>query len=240
MNIKRELEERYPVYKGENIREINAIFSFSPHANEKYVVKPKFHLLHVLTSYVLYSLSTTPFPLSLGYLPLLALSLYGFYAMKTSYEHELSHSYRIRYYKFMESVKGKKEDPKLISFIDKLEREALNSSSKIKSSFLRELALLFSIPIVMGSYFKRSRWYWEEELAKYEAEKFTGIKANSVSKEKRKFFETLESFRTDKYVPIKCEELEEDLRFYLEHPPAIVPKYDSIKKLYKMFSKEIH
>jgi hypothetical protein len=236
VGMEKELENRYPVYKGENIKKVHTIFSLLPHATEKYVVNPKINLLHLTTTYALLTSLFSPSIYSLIFgLGVCGLSMYGFYISKNSYEHELSHSYRLRYYNFMKDVKGMKEKP-YFAFLDRLERTVLNSSNKIKSFFSRELALLFSIPIILS----KSDWYWEEELARYEAEKLSGIKVNIVNKKKREFFQLLESLRTDTYIPLKnngIEELDEKLKFYLEHPPAIIPKYKMISKLYKEFVK---
>lgn len=228
-------KKRYPVYNNLEIKKISTIFSISPHANEKYVVKPKFNVLHPLTAYTLYLISISPFP----YIFPLWLELYGFYSTRNSYAHELSHAYRMRYEKFMEEVRGGKKKSRFSNFIDNLERKALNTSNRFKSFVFRELALLFSIPIVFVGYVfrKDKRWYWEEEIAKYEAEILTGRKINSDKK--KRFLKILEDLRTDAYVPLKdCEdknELNEELKFYLENPPAILPKYEMIDKMYKIF-----
>jgi len=237
------LKQRYPVYDKQEIRKITTIFSLSPHASDKYIVKPKISLLHVSIGYAMYEALKLPYPLSiLGLIIPLALGTYGLYATRTYYEHELSHAYRRRYIKFMEKVRGKKQN-KFFNFIESLEKNALNSN-RLLAFFSREFALILSIPIAFGGYIlknlvKDKSWYWEEELAKYEAEKLSGKRVNPVSEKIKKFFEILEGLRIDRYVPLKeCEEkneINEELKFYLENPPAILPKYKMIDKLYKTF-----
>jgi hypothetical protein len=244
--IEEQLKQRYPAYCEQKIRKITTIFSFSPHASDKYVVKPKINILHISIGYAAYEALTLPYPFSpLFLLFSLTLGAYGLYVTSTCYEHELSHAYRRRYIKFMEKVKGKKQN-KFFSFIDCLEENAL-SSNKFRSFLSRELALILSIPISFGGYVakrlvKDKSWYWEEELAKYEAEKLSGKRANPTPKKIRKFFEILEELRMDNYVPLKeCEEkkeINEELKFYLENPPAILPKYKIIDKLYQTFLSE--
>ncbi len=240
------LKKRYPTCLEDEVKEINTIFSISPHANEKYVVKPKFNILHPLAVTLVYFSISNPLSLPITF-PSSVLLGYGLLVTKDSHVHELSHAYRMRYLSFMREVRGGKKNSRYVDFVDKLERIARDSPNKVKSFLAREASLLLSIPVVAPRALLKGlggdkMWYWEEEIAKYETEKFSGTKVNRVSPEKKKFFEILESFRTDEYVPLKeseeTKELDEKLRFFLEHPPAIMPKYKALDKLYETFKRE--
>lgn len=257
--VKGALEERYPVHSGQEIgvKEIDTVFSIAPHANEKYVVSPRLYCLSVMAPVLAYKTCLDiPFPMNLLTVSVIAaLSLYADRAVKSSKEHEFSHSYRLRFHRQMCGLRGGEEASPFESFVNRLEEKAASSKNSVKSFAYRELAALLSIPVVVGGYLmhgseKNKKWYWEEELAKYEAEKLSGMEVNSVSGEKREFFELLESLRTDGYVPLDDRghmegldgnmdgEPDDRLRFYLEHPPAIMPKYGMIDKLYRRFELE--
>lgn len=253
--VKGALEKRYPVHNGQEIevKEIDTVFSIAPHANEKYVASPSLYCLSVLAPVLTYkSCLDILFPINLLIVSAIAgLSVYADRAVESSKEHEFSHSYRLRFHRHMCDLRGGEEVSPFESFVDRLEEKAVSSQNSVKSFIYRELALLLSIPVVVGGYLmrgseKNKKWYWEEELAKYEAEKLSGVEVNSVSDEKREFFELLESLRTDGYVPLDDSghmegldgELDDKLRFYLEHPPAIMPKYGMIDKLYRRFELE--
>ncbi|MFH7903277.1 MAG: hypothetical protein QXQ19_02310, partial [Candidatus Aenigmatarchaeota archaeon] len=124
--LRKELDERYPMLKESEIKEIQTVFSFIPHATEKYIVLSKINIADIINfSYATYLINyINSYPNTLSSFSALInlafiLSLYTFliFYRKNLKIHEMIHSYRLRYFHFFQKIKGKEKDSSFISNI---------------------------------------------------------------------------------------------------------------------------
>lgn len=220
--LRKELDERYPMLKESEIKEIQTIFSFIPHATKKYIVLSKINIADIINfsyaTYLINYINSYPNTLSsfsalINLAIILSLETFLIFYRKNLKIHEMIHSYRLRYFHFYQKIKGKEKDSSFISNIrEKLKENVINSDNKILSFFSREFLLILSVPsfikYFIKSFDKKKFYFWEEKITEYEKERITGKKSFLLSNQERKFLEFLESLRTDSYIPIEEKQID--------------------------------